>query len=92
MFVAVVCDVMNDDHRLEVEKILKLYGFTQRANQLFESTSVAEKSLARLKRDVDRATDSYDTVYFYQYPMQGTLVVSHLEKKRWRKRILQQEA
>lgn len=92
MFVAVVCEVVNDDHRREVDKILKLYGFTSKTTTLYESASVGEKTLSRMKRDIDRATDSYDAVYFYQYPMQETLVVTNLEKKKWRKRILRQEA
>jgi len=91
MFVAVVCDVVSDDHQKEVENILKLYGLEAKSKNLYETASLGENNLMRLKRDIDRAIDSYDSVFFYQFPMQETLVVSSLEKKRWRKRVMQKE-
>jgi CRISPR-associated protein Cas2 len=41
-----------------------------------------------LKRELDRLTDSYDTLRFYQYPMEDTLVISVLKEKRWRKTVI----
>ena len=85
MFVAVVCDFSNDDHKFIVTDLLVQYGFTRITRNLFESTTIDETSLVRLKKDIDGETDSYDVVRIYQYPMENTLVVSSMEKKKWRK-------
>jgi len=85
MFVAVSCDLATDDHRKAVYDLLLQYGFKRILKTLFESTTLGEKYLARLKRDIDRSTDSYDKVRFYQFPMGDTLVISSLEEKKWRK-------
>jgi DNA-binding PadR family transcriptional regulator len=91
MFVAVMCEIVSDDNRRDVENILKLYGLEMKIKNLYETTSMGEKTLSRLKRDIDRATDSYDSVFFYQFPVQETLVITSLEKKKWRRRLLQKE-
>ena len=85
MLVAVSCDLSSDEHRRAVHQLLAQYGLRQVHSGLFESASMDAASLTRLKRDIDRATDSYDKVRFYQYPMEGTLVISSLEEKKWRK-------
>ena len=85
MLVAVSCDIASDDHRRVVYDLLVQYGFRRVMKSLFESTAVDEGALVRLKRDIDRATDSYDKIRFYQYPMEQTLVISSLEEKKWRK-------
>jgi CRISPR-associated protein Cas2 len=92
MFVAVMCEIVSDDNRKDVENILKLYGLEMKVKNLYETTSIGEKTLSRLKRDIDRATDSYDSVFFYQFPVQDTLVITSLEKKKWRRRLLQKES
>jgi CRISPR-associated protein Cas2 len=33
-------------------------------------------------------TDSYDSLRFYQYPMESTLVISELREKKWRKTVV----
>ena len=85
MFVAVSCELGTDDHRKAVYDLLLQYGFKRTLKTLFESTTIDDRYLARLKRDIDRATDSYDKIRFYQYPMDGTLVISSLDQKKWRK-------
>lgn len=85
MFVAVSCELSTDDHRKAVYDLLRQYGFSRVLKTLYESTTITDKYLARLKRDIDRATDSYDNIRFYQYPMDKTLVISSLEEKKWRK-------
>lgn len=85
MLVAVSCDIASDEHRRVVYDLFAQYGLRRVHGSLFESAAVDSGSLTRLKRDVDRATDSYDKVRFYQYPMEGTLVISSLEEKKWRK-------
>jgi CRISPR-associated protein Cas2 len=85
MLVAVACDIASDDHRRVVYDLLLQYGFKRIHRDLFESAAVDDGALVRLKRDVDRATDSYDKVRFYQFPMEQTLVITSLEAKKWRK-------
>ena len=88
MFVAVVCELGSDDHRQEVHALLRQYGFEQVYAQLYESTTIKETLLPRLKRDLDRRTDSYDRMRLFQYPLEGTLVITTLNNKKWRKTIL----
>jgi CRISPR-associated protein Cas2 len=85
MLVAVSCDIASDDHRRAVYDLLLQYGLKRVLKSLFESTAMDEETLVRLKRDLDRATDSYDKIRFYQYPLEQTLVITSLEEKKWRK-------
>lgn len=89
MFVSVACELGSEDHRGDLYNLLKQYGFTAVLEGVFESVSLKPPALARLKRDIDRNTDSYDIVRVYQYPIEGTLVISSLEGKRWRKIVVQ---
>ena len=88
MFVAVSCDLGNPDHRERVRELLLQYGFKKLQENLFESTGITEKALLRLKKELDGLTDSYDSLRFYQYPLEDTLVVSSLKEKKWRKLVL----
>jgi CRISPR-associated protein Cas2 len=54
----------------------------------FESAAVSETALSRLKKDLDRITDSYDSVRLYQYPVDGTLAITVLKEKKWRRLIV----
>jgi CRISPR-associated protein Cas2 len=47
-----------------------------------------EKKLGLLKKDIDRVTDYYDSVRLYQYPIDGMLVITELQKKKWKKCML----
>ncbi len=85
MFVAVSCELANKDHRDAVYHLFRQYGFKQIMTDVFESASVSEKILSRLKRDIDRVTDSYDSLRFYQYPLEDTLVITSYKEKKWRK-------
>ncbi|MBI9103448.1 MAG: CRISPR-associated protein Cas2 [Spirochaetales bacterium] len=91
MFVAVIIEMSNEDHEIAVDKILKLYGFKPNGKYIYESNTIGETTLTRLKREIDKVSDSYDIVNFYQYPIEGTLVVTTLAKKKWHRRIMQQE-
>ncbi len=88
MFVAVVCEYSGDDHRVTVTQLLKQYGFKRVYDNLFESTTIKEQTLSRLKRDLDRATDSFGGFRFYQYPLEDTLTITDLAKKKWRRILL----
>lgn len=88
MFVSIICEISNDDHKISVKHLLSEYGFKQIFEILYESTTIKEKELARLKRDIDRRTDSYDSVRIYQYPIENTLVITTLRDKRWRRVVV----
>ena len=88
MFVAVACDFASEDHANEVHNILNLYGFTKIQSNLYESQKITENTVSRLKRDIDRATDSYDSIRFYQFPLEDTLAITSLKAKKWRRSLL----
>jgi len=88
MFVAVACDLGNEDRVGSVENLLLQYGFRKLQQNLYESAVINEKHLARLKKELDGLTDSYDSLRIYQYPLEETLVVSSLKEKKWRKLVL----
>jgi CRISPR-associated protein Cas2 len=88
MFVAVACDLSNEDRLGSVGNLLLQYGFRKLQQNLFESAAISEKSLTRLKKELDGLTDSYDSLRIYQYPLEETLVVSSLKDKKWRKLVL----
>lgn len=87
MFVSVVVEPGSDGRLEEIDALLEQYGFKEIQKGLWESTSIMEKYLSRLKRDIDRKTDSYDKVRMYQYPLDNDLAITSLIQKRW-KRIL----
>ena len=88
MFVSVVLDLGNEDSQKAVTGLLFRYGFSQLQQNVFECTRLSEKHLARLKLDLDRATDFYDAIRFYQYPVDDTLVITSLTEKRWRRVVV----
>lgn len=90
MFVAVTLDLGNEDSLKAVKGLLFRYGFVQVQNDTFESKSVDEKLLSRLKVDLDRATDFYDSIRFYQYPVDSTLAITSLHEKRWRRGMIRE--
>jgi CRISPR-associated protein Cas2 len=89
MFVSVVCDFASEDHRKAAQDLILQYGFQKVQKDAFESASVSEAALTRLKKDLDRLADSYDTIRFYQYPVDETLAITVLKEKKWRRLIVQ---
>lgn len=88
MFVAVVFELGSDDRRKDLHGLLRQYGFEQVYRDLYESVTAKESLLPRLKRDLDRHTDSYDRLRMFQYPLDGTLVITTLRNKKWRRTVL----
>ena len=88
MFVAVACEFGNTEHKHSAYNLLLQYGFKKTLANVYESTTINEGRLLRLKRELDRMTDSYDILRFYQYPYENTLVLSSLKEKKWRKSII----
>ena len=85
MFVAVNCEFSSDDHKSAVFSILKQYGFEKILGDVFESTTIGETTLNRLKREIDQVTDSYDIIRMYQFPFDGTFAITALKDKKWRR-------
>jgi len=85
MFVAVTCECSSDDHRNAVYGILRQYGFKAVLRDVHESPSISDTTLNRLKRDINRVTDSYDIIRLYQFPFEGTLAITSLKDKKWRR-------
>jgi CRISPR-associated protein Cas2 len=50
--------------------------------------TIGGDALVRMKKELDRLTDGYDVLRIYQYPMDGSLVVSSLKDKKWRKIVV----
>ena len=88
MFVSIVLVLGSEGRDEEIEDFLSMYGFTAVQKGLWESVSLLEKYLPRIKRDIDRRTDYYDKVRMYQYPMEGKLVITTLDHKRWKRVVV----
>ncbi len=89
MFVAVVGEFSHDDHKAAAHELFLQYGLKQIMATVYESSTIKENTLARLKRDIDRVTDYYDNVRFYQYPLDETFVVTSLTRKKWRRTLVE---
>jgi len=88
MFVAIVCDMGSEDSRAALYNLLPQYGFERVQKACFECAQLGEKHLAALKRDIDRITDSYDTIRLYQYPVDGTFAITVLKDNKWRRIVV----
>ncbi len=89
MFVSVTYDLSGEDSVNKIKEILVFYGFKEVLAGVFESEKIMENTLKRLKRDIDRITDHFDRVRFYQYPYEDKMIITMLEKKRWKRIILE---
>jgi len=87
MFVSIAVDPGSAGRARELSDLLTQYGFKKVQRFLWESTAVSSETLARVKRDLDNATDANDRLRLFQYPMDGTLVLSSLREKRWRRMV-----
>jgi CRISPR-associated protein Cas2 len=87
MFVSIAIDPGSEGRGKELADLLGQYGFKRMQRFLWESTTVSADTLNRLKRDLDKATDGFDKLRFFQYPMEGTLVLSSLRDKKWRRLV-----
>jgi len=87
MFVAVAVDSGSVERARELADLLAQYGFTRIQRGLWESMTMSPETLVRVKRDLDKATDAFDRLRFFQFPMEGTLVLSSLYEKKWRRMV-----
>ena len=87
MFVAIAIDPASIERARELADLLAQYGFHRVQNGLWESSAISPDTLNRVKRDLDKATDGFDKLRFFQFPMDGTLVLSSLKEKKWRRMV-----
>jgi CRISPR-associated protein Cas2 len=71
----------------ELADLLGQYGFDKVQRGLWESAFVSPETLNRLKRDLDRATDAFDRLRIFQFPVEGTLALTTLRDKKWRRMV-----
>ncbi|MDR1586409.1 MAG: CRISPR-associated protein Cas2 [Treponema sp.] len=87
MFVSIALDPGSEGRAKELADLLGQYGFEKIQRGLWESAFVSPETLNRLKRDLDRATDSFDRLRIFQFPVDGTLALSTLRDKKWRRMV-----
>ena len=87
MFVSIAIDPGGEGRAKELAELLIQYGFDKIQKGLWESTVVSPETLNRLKRDLDRATDAFDKIRLFQFPVDGTLVLTTLKDKKWRRLV-----
>jgi CRISPR-associated protein Cas2 len=87
MFVSIAVDPGGEGRAKELTELLIQYGFDKVQRGLWESTVVSPETLNRLKRDLDRSTDAFDRLRIFQFPVDGTLVLTTLRDKKWRRLV-----
>lgn len=92
MFVSIIIDAGGKESAAQIGEVLAQHGFERVQRACWESLTVNEIGLQRLKQDIDRVTDSYDTVRLYQYPSDDALAITTLYKKKWRRVLVRPPA
>jgi len=87
MFVSVVLDPGGEESARQLAELLATYGFEKVQRACWESASINDQLLLKIKQEIDQVTDYYDGVRLYQFPVEGLLAITVLSKKKW-KRIL----
>lgn len=87
MFVSVVLDPGGMDSARTVSEILSRFGFKKVQRACWEIMRISEDSVSALKRELDKATDYYDTLRIYQFPLNGKFAVTELRQKKWKKAV-----
>jgi CRISPR-associated protein Cas2 len=87
MFVSIAVDPGSEGRAKELADLLSQYGFEKIQRGLWESAIISPETLDRLKRDLDRATDAFDRLRIFQFPVNGTLALTTLRDKKWRRMV-----
>ena len=87
MFVSIAVDPGSEGRARELADLLGQYGFDRVQRGLWESAFVSPETLNRLKRDLDQATDAFDRLRIFQFPVEGTLALTTLRDKKWRRMV-----
>jgi len=85
MFVSVVLDPGGIDSAKALVSVLRQFGFRKIQRACWESMNITELQFDKLKREIDRVTDYYDTLRIYQFPLRGFFAVTELSRKKWRR-------
>lgn len=88
MFVSVVLDPGGEESARNLAEVLASWAFEKVQRACWESVTISEASLAKLKQEIDRVTDYYDAVRMYQYPVGGSMVLTYLSKKKWKRIVI----
>lgn len=88
MFVSVVLDPGGEESARQLAEVLINFGFEKVQRACWESASITDALLAKLKLEIDKVTDYYDSVRMYQFPVEGLLAVTVLSKKKWRRVVV----
>jgi CRISPR-associated protein Cas2 len=87
MFVSIALDPGSEGRAKELADLLAQYGFEKIQRGLWESAFISPETLNRLKKDLDRATDAFDRLRIFQYPVEGVLAITTLKEKKWRRMV-----
>jgi CRISPR-associated protein Cas2 len=87
MLVSIAVDPGSEGRAKELADLLGQYGFEKIQRGLWESTFITQETLDRLKSDLDRATDAFDRLRLFQFPVDGTLVLTTMQEKKWRRLV-----
>lgn len=87
MFVSVVLDPSGIDSAKAASLILTRFGFKKVQRSCWESMQISENQLSVLKRELDSATDYYDILRIYQFPINGNFAITELRQKKWKKAV-----
>ncbi len=92
MFVSVILDPGGEESAHQLAELLATYGFEKAQRACWESPGISDQLLLKLKQDIDRMTDYYDTVRLYQFPVEGLLAITVLSKKKWKRIVVRPPA
>ena len=92
MFVSVVLDPGGEESARQLAEILVTWGFEKVQRACWESATINDSTLAKLKQEIDRVTDYYDSVRLYQFPVEGIMAITVLSKKKWKRVIVRPPA
>ena len=85
MFVSVIAEPGSVDSGEALFSLLAQMGFKKIQKCCWENMRMSEADLVLLKRNIDNITDYYDTVRFYQFPVNGMFAITELKQKKWRR-------
>lgn len=88
MFVSVVLDPGGEESARQLAELLATYGFEKVQRACWESVSINDQTLLKLKQEIDQVTDYYDSVRLYQFPVDGLLAITLLMKKKWKRIVV----
>lgn len=88
MFVSIVLDPGGEESARQLVEVLINFGFEKIQRACWESSLMDEQSLIKLKQEIDRVTDYYDTIRMYQFPVKNTMAITSLSKKKWKRLVV----